>query len=239
MMNSFLDQKPVRFPEEKEFLILAEKGLGDSLEEGLSTAERYAQVFVSMEEGSGLGLSAFLHGVNFRWEDFKKEEGDAFWKWADRATGKAVATVQRRVCVWEWLTGEYIPEDFSESIGNYSVKMLSRAYRVSLRHKKNKYTGRYDFEPSGYEIEPADWLSLSECVDEAMLSNVIDKITGREPNSNRISFKLEDTGEIWFYRGKKSSAVVGELFVNSDSSLVRDGAREAQERLGATEFNEP
>jgi hypothetical protein len=236
-MQTFLDQKPVKLPEENQFYLLAQKGLGESLEEGLDTAEKYARVFVSMEEGAGLGLAAFLHGVNFRWGDFEKDDGDTFWNWADRATGRAVATVQRSVCVWEWLTGDYIPAGHKQGIEAFSVKMLKKAYKVSLRHKKNKHTGKYDFEESGYDVEPADWLALSECVDDAMLVGVMDKITGRDPNSNRMSFKMDETGSIWFYRGKKDSAVIGSLSVRSSSELVRDGIAELLDRAGITEFN--
>jgi len=235
---SMLDQKPMRLPQESEFLALADKGVGDSLESGLETASKYAEMFVSMEEGSGLGLAKFLHGVNYRWQEFEKEDGDSFQAWAIRSTGRAPATIQRRVCVWEFLDGDYIPAEYKESIANFSVKMLSKAYKISLRHKKNKRTGNYDFEPSGYEIENVDWLALSECVDEVALVGVLDKITGREPNANRMSFKVDDKGQLWFYRGKKESAVCGQLFIESESAVVRDGVAEAMERLGATETNE-
>lgn len=235
---SFLDQRPIRFGEEDEFLVLADKGLGDSLEAGLDAASQYAQMFVSMEEGSGIGLSKFLHGVNHRWKDFEPESGDSFQKWAVRSTSRAAATIQRRVCVWEWLTGDYIPAAYRDSIKGFSMKMLSKAYKISLRHKNNKHTGRYDFEPSGYDIDEADWLALSECVDDAMLVGVIDKITGREPNSNRSSFKIDDNGDIWFFRGKKDSAVIGTLSVRNPSKLVQDGIAELLDRAGITERND-
>lgn len=238
MKQSFLDQKPIHFQEESEFLALAEKGLGDSLEEGLDTASEYAQAFVSMEEGSGMGLASFLHGINFRWGEFEKEEGDSFQKWAVRSTSRSAATIQRRVCVWEWLTGDYIPKAYKDAIRGFSIKMLSKAYKASLRHRNNKYTGKYDFEPSGFDLEASDWLSLSECVDEAMLTEVLDKIMGRDPNSNRTVFKLDDNGEVWFYRGKKDSAVIGTLSVHNPSQLVKDGVAELMERAGITERNE-
>lgn len=236
--QTFLDQKPIRFQEESEFLALADKGLGDSLELGLDAASEYAQAFVSMEEGSGLGLAKFLHGVNYRWKDFEPEEGDSFQAWAVRSTSRAPATIQRRVCVWEWLNGDYIPARYRDAIRGFSIKMLSKAYKVSLRHKNNKFTGRYDFESSGFDLEASDWLSMSESADEAMLTEVLDKIMGREPNSNRMSFKLNDNGDIWFYRGKKDSSVIGTLNVRNPSQLVKDGIAELMERAGITERNE-
>jgi hypothetical protein len=238
-MQTFLDQKPIKLPEENQFHLLAQRGIGHSLEEGLLVAEQYARTFVSMEQGAGIGLSEFLHGVNFSWAEFDKEEGDTFWDWADRATGRAVATVQRDVCMWEWLSGDYIPAGHRNGIEAFSVKMLKKAYKISVRHKKNKYTGQYDFEPSGYDVEPADWLALSECVDDAMLVGVMDKITGRDPNSNRMSFKFDaNNGEIWFYRGKKDSAVIGQLNIINSSALVKDGIAELLDRAGIGELND-
>ena len=235
MQQSFLDQKHLRFEEEESsFLDFADKGLGDSLEDGLETAAKYAQVFVSMEEGSSLGFAKFLHGVNFRWAEFEKEKGDTFQRWAVRSTGRAVATIQRRICVWEWLSGNYIPSEYKDAINSFSIKMLSRAYKISVRHKNNKRVGNYDFEASQYEMENGDWLALSECVDEAMLTDVLDKITGKEPNSNRMSFKIDDTGSIWFYMGK-NSATIGQLSLGSESQIVRDGIAELMERASITE----
>jgi hypothetical protein len=236
--QSFLDQKPIHFQEESEFLALADKGLGDSLELGLDAASEYAQAFVSMEEGSGLGLAKFLHGVNYRWKDFEPEAGDSFQKWAVRSTSRAAATIQRRVCVWEWLTGDYIPAAYKDAIHGFSMKMLSKAYKVSLRHRNNKFTGKFDFEPSGFDLGASEWLLLTESADEAMLTEALDKIMGREPNSNRTAFKLDDNGDIWYYRGKKDSAVIGSLSIKNPSPLVKDGIAELMERAGITERND-
>ncbi len=236
-----LDQKPTKITEQVSFHDYAQFALGQALEGGLNTAEDYARQFVSMEEGAGLAFCEYLHGINFRWDSFEKEEkeeGDTFQKWAVRSTGRAAATIQRNVCVWEFLTNGYIPAEYREGIESFSLKMLKKAYRVAVRHKNNKITGQYDFEDAGYEMEAADWLALSECIDESMLNNVIDKITGREPNSNRISFKMDDNGDIWFYRGKKDSAVIGNLNVRNPSQLVRDGIAELMERARITERNE-
>lgn len=233
-----LDQKPVKITEQKTFHDYAQYALGQSLESGLDVAGDYLRQFVSMQEGTGLATCEFLHGVNFRWKDVEKEDGDTFQKWAIRESGLSTATVQRNVCVWEFLTNEYIPAAYREGIEGFSLKMLKKAYKVALRHKNNKYTGQYDFEPSGYELEPADWLSLSECADESMLNEVIDKITGREPNSNRMAFKIDENGDVWFYRGKKDSAVIGHLNVNNPSKLVQDGIAELLDRAGISERNE-
>ena len=83
-----------------------------------------------------------------------------------RSTGLAVATVQRRICTWEFIT-EYVPPEHKDAfMDNWTVGMFSRGYRVAVKHSSNKHVGNYDYLPSGYDIEPADWLALSECVDE-------------------------------------------------------------------------
>jgi len=213
------------------FSDLAKNFLGQSLEGGIDVATRAVQELREMEQGSALGVSEFLHGVNLRWRDFECD--DTFKQWSADATGYNTATVQRKLCSWEWLTGDWIPGAHLDTIKkNFNNRMLSKAYKLSVKHTENKHAGNYDFVSSGYEFEDGDWLSLSECVDEPMLISVIDKVTGREPNVNRVAFSVRDNGDIVFYRGKKDQAVVGHLNVISDSALVKDGVSEVLKKLG-------
>ena len=213
-----------------DFLALADKGLGE-LEEGLDAVGKYVSMFVETERGSSLGLAKILHGVNFLWKDIEKEDGDTFKDWAMRSSGLAKATIQRRICSWEFITEHLPPEHYEALMKNWNINMLSRGYRVAVKHSENKYVGNYDYLPSGHEIEPADWLALSECVDLPMLIGVLDKITGKEPNVNRTSF-TENDGTIWFHRGSKDSVSIGSFNVYSDSPLVQDGISEALDKLG-------
>ncbi len=208
-----------------DFFDLADRGLG-ALEEGLEAVGKYAEMFVASEKGSGLGLSKLLHGVNFHWKEIEKDEGDTFKDWSTRSTGLAIATIQRRICTWEFIT-EYIPPEHKDAfMNNWTVGMFSRGYRVAVKHTPNKHVGNYNYLPSGNEIEPADWLALSECIDDSMLIEALDKVTGKEPNANRIAFSLTDDGDLVFYRGKKHYTVIGTLSVGSHSDLVLEGIQE-------------
>jgi hypothetical protein len=213
------------------FSEIAQNFLGQSLEGGIEVASQAVGKLMEMEQNSALGMSEFLHGVNYHWKEFDADM--TFKKWANESTNYNTAVVQRKVCAWEWLTGEWIPGAYLDTIKkNFNTRMLSKAYRLSLKHSQNKYVGNYDFIKSGYDIEFPDWVALSECRDEPMLIGVIDDITDREPNANRVSFGVSDNGELVFYRGKKDQAVIGSLSVGSDSSLVKDGVSEALKKLG-------
>lgn len=213
-----------------DFIALADEAFG-KLEYGLDVVGEYAYMFVQAEKGSGLGLAKLLHQVNFHWKNVEHEPSDTFEDWALRSTGRDKATIQRRVCTWEFLK-EYVPPQYEETfLKNWNISMFSRGYRVAVKHKRNKHTGNYDLISSGNEIEPSEWLALSECVDSSMLIEQLDKITKKEPNKNRVSFGYRD-GELWFYRGKKEQAVIGSLFDGSESELVQDGITEVLEKLG-------
>lgn len=243
---TFLDQKPVKisykkydeaFSFEDDFLALAEKGVGEGLEDGLQTAEQYARLFVSAEESGGLALGKFLHGVNFRWNDFENEEEEPFWMWSVRATGRALATVQRRICTWEFLDGNYIPKDYYDSIRAFSTKMLAKAYVPFLRHSKNKAVGNYDFVPRDFEVEGKHWLKLSECADEGMVMDVVREITGRE-HADRMTIKIDSKGVLRVYKGRKEYDAIGQLFVDSRSALVQEGIAKLLEDANITEVGE-
>lgn len=230
-----LDQKPVLFKQDESLVSAAEYALGDSLENGLDRAEEYAQQFVSIEENSGLALARLLHGVNFRWSEFETE-GETFWAWSVRATGRALATIQRRICTWEFLDGEYIPKDYYESIRAFSTKMLAKAYVPFLRHSKNKVMGNYDFVPRDFKVSGKHWLKLSECADESMVMEVVRDITGRE-HKDRMSFKMDERGVLWVYKGNKYETI-GQLFVDSESPLVQEAIADFMESAGITERND-
>lgn len=233
-----IDQKPVKLSFDDGGIddviwAMADRGLGESLEEGLGVASEYAQFFVSSEESSGLALAKFLHGVNSRWLDFEREDDDTFWGWSTRSTGRALATIQRRICTWEFLEGGYIPKDYQKSIRAFSTKMLAKAYVPFLRHSKDKQVGNYEFVPRDYEVTDKHWLKLSECADESMVMEVVREITGRE-HKDRKSYKIDERGVLWVYKGNQYETM-GQLFVDSRSPLVQEAIANFMESAGITE----
>ena len=216
-----------------DYITLADQILGHKLEDGLESLGGAVGELVESEKGNGLAICKILHTVNFHWKDIEHDEYPTFDDWACGYTGYVKATVQRRICSWEFVD-QYVPGQHKETLlKNWSVGMLSRGYRVAVKHIRYKKDGNYGYEESGYEIDGGDWLALSECVDMPMLIERLGKITDKEPNSNRVSFSVDLNGEIRFYRGKKDVAVIGYLRSDSKSELVRDGISELMEKIGA------
>lgn len=214
---------------------IAERMLGEALENGIESATRYAVSLVQAEEHSGVALSKFLHGVNSHWLEFETE-GETFPQWSVRATGRELATCQRRLCIWEFLSGDYIPKKYIKRISDFSIRQLSKAYGISVKQVENE-NGYYDFISPEYDISNEQWLALSECRDEGGVIEVVRKITGKEPNSNRNTFRMKN-GELIFYSGKKDGVVLGSLNCRSRDPLVLLGIEEVQERLKAKEITD-
>lgn len=215
-----------------DYLALADNKLAE-LEDGLDALGREMSLLVDGEKGNGLAVCKILHAVNFHWKNIEHDEYPTFDDWATGYTGFVKATVQRRICSWEFVD-EYVPMPHKETLlKNWNVAMLSRGYRVAVKHRRNSRVGNYDYLESGNEIDEADWLALSECVDMPMLVERLDKITGKEPNTNRTAFTVDNDGFIWFHRGKKDSASIGALNYGSESELVQDGITELMEKIGA------
>lgn len=201
------------------------------VEDGLEDSGDYAYAMILAEKGGGLGAAKYLHFVNSHWNEIDHGK-ETFIEFATRKVYKNKYTVIRRVCSWEFLES-YVPSHHKEAfLRNWDVGMFSRGYRIAVKHRANKFNGNLDYLPSGLEIEKADWLALSECVDLPGLIDVKSRIDGKEPNKNRVAFTEKD-GAIWFHRGKKDSAQIGVLYCNLESELVQDGITELLEKIGA------
>lgn len=219
----------------EELSEIADRMLGDALEKGIESATEYAGVLVHAEENSGLALSKYLHGINSHWTDFESD-GETFPQWAVRATGRELATCQRRLCIWEFLHGNYIPKPHRNRIQSFSIRQLSKAYGVAVKQVQNN-EGYYDFVSPDYEISDEQWLALSQSQDENGVIEVVREITGKEPNSNRLSFRIKN-GDILFYRGKKDGVVLGRLNHRSHDPVVLEGIEEVMRLLKAKELEE-
>jgi len=215
------------------FSEIARSLVGQSLEGGFDAVSESMEILRGMEQGSALGVSEYLHGVNYSWKEFCKTHSiddtfkNVFSSWYD------TATLQRKVCSWEMLTGDWIPKEYLDVIKrNYNTKMLNASYRVILKHFQNPHVGNYEYIKSGLDIKTSDYLALSECRDFPAVVDAVKKIKGEDPDKNKVSFTVRDNGDIVFYRGKKDQAVVGHLNVISDSALVKDGVSEVLKKLG-------
>ena len=218
-----------------DFFALAEKGIGE-LENGLEEAARYVDQLVSVEKDSGMGLCKLLHGLNDGWvkSGVDKEEWDSYREWATTRFCLAERTLHKKLCTWEFLQ-VYVPSHFTDTfLKNWNLSMYDVGYKVAVKHRYNKHTGNYDFMESGYEIEPSDWLALSECIDVPMVHEVKGKIDGKEPNANRVNFGFDaNNGAIRFYLGKKEERTIGYFMVDEEDAVIQDGITEALERLRA------
>ena len=225
--------------DEKEILFgVADKALGDSLEEGnLGIAGEALRRFRSLNQASSLSVARLLHGVNFRWRDFDHEEGDTFLEWGVRETGYDKLTITRRVCEWEFLTGGYIPQAFQDRINDYTVRQLDKVYSICVGSEENKRVGNLDIVPEDYEIEHDDWLKLSEAIDDVSVTEAVREIKGKEKNANNMSLKIDDDGVVWVYQGQ-TSQTVGQLFTEKDSELVKKAIRRIMKNAGITPRNE-
>lgn len=219
----------------EELTGIADRMLGEALENGIETATEYAKVLVNAEENSGLALSKFLHSVNSHWKDFETD-GETFPQWAVRATGRDLATVQRRLCTWEFLHGDHIPKKHRGRISQFSIRQLAKAYGIAVKQVQN-HEGFYDFVSPDYEISDEKWLALSQCSDENQVIEVVREITGKEPNANRMSFRVKN-GDLFFYKGKKGGVAIGHLNLRSRDPLVLEGIEEAMRLLKAKELEE-
>lgn len=233
-----LDQKPVVYDGEQESLFsYADRSLGQSLEDGsLDSVAETLRMFRTLGRDSSLAAAKTLHGVNRNWYQLEHEEGESFLEWAVRETGYSGLTIERAICMWEFLFEDYIPKPYRAKIAGHTVQQLHKEYSIRVSCKRSE-EGDYDYVEEDYEITDKQWLALAEAPDTAGVVAVVDKIKGRKGNKNRMSLKIAEDGTLWVFQGKHSETW-GQLKVGSQSELVQKAIRRACENLPITEHND-
>lgn len=233
---SSINQKPVSLQEEETVFALADKAIGDSLEEGsFDLAAGVISSYRSLSRASELGVSKVLHGVNRYWNVVPHEDGDTFFSWSVRATGFVSLTVERHISVWEMLDGGYIPEQFREQIKSHTVRQLFKMYSLVVVPKKN--IDNYGFLEQDYEVDDEEWLALSEASDEKRVGEIVLKIKGKERNKNFMSLKIDERGDVFVHQNGDSFPV-GFLHVHYDHPVVQKAIRRIMDGAGITQRDE-
>lgn len=233
---SSINQKPVSLQEEETVFALADKAIGDSLEEGsFDLAAGVISSYRSLSRASELGVSKVLHGVNRYWNVVPHEDGDTFFSWSVRATGFVSLTVERHISVWEMLDGGYIPEQFREQIKSHTVRQLFKMYSLVVVPKKD--SDRYSFLQLDYEVDDEEWLALSEASDEKRVGEIVLKIKGKERNKNFMSLKIDERGDVFVHQNNETKFCFS-LPVKSRDPLLLKVCRRVMDGAGITQRDE-
>lgn len=230
---SQINQKPIPLKEEETVFAIADKAIGDSLEDGnFDAAFEAISTYRSLSRASELSVSKVLHGVNHYWHHVEHEEGEDFFIWSLRATGYNTRTVERHIGVWEMLSGHYIPEQYRAPIKTHTVRQLFKMYSLVVVPQKKEFC--YDYMEQDYWIEDKDWLALSEATDEQRVAEVVNKIKDRPRNKNFMSLKIDDMGRLYVLQGDKVHQC-GQLFTKSPFEAVQKAVSRICDRSGITQ----
>ena len=230
---SSINQKPASLQEEETVFALADKAIGDSLEEGsFDLAANVISSYRSLSRASELGVSKVLHGVNNYWNVIPHKDGDTFFLWSVRATGFVSLTVERHISVWEMLSGNYIPEQFRVQIKSHTIRQLFKMYSLVVIPRKK--SSNYSFLEEDYEIDDEEWLALSEASDEQRVGEIALKIKGKERNKNFMSLKIDERGDIFVHQNGDSFPV-GFLNLGYDHPVVQKAIRRIMDKSGITQ----
>lgn len=237
-MSHVLSQKIERNPTEEDVIGMGDAALGKCLESGdLSLVAETLRTYRSLDRSSGVGTAKLIHGVNFHWKEFEHEKGDNLLAWAVRETGHDASTIRKRLCEWEFLTGDYVPKPYRRHIQEYTVRQLDKIFGICVTSRENKEVGNLDIVQEDYQITDEHWLRLSEAVDEVMVSDVVREIKDKEKKSNHMSLKIDDNGDLWVYQGK-TERVVGHLNTIDQNEVVQKAIRRITENSGITPRNQ-
>jgi len=138
----------------------------------------------------------------------EKHEGESFLSAAVRKTGLDPTTIKRHVKIQKLLKSGKIPEEEYESIEQSGEKSLVQVANLV---------------DAGYELEPEDWLAISEASgDDRKVGMIARKIKKVPPRSNYLAITINDKGVLVAHTAT-SHEEIGKLYVNSDSLVVQKG----------------
>lgn len=233
---SSLNQKPVTFQEEETVFAMADKAIGDSLEDGnFELAAEAISRYRSLSRVSELGQSKILHGVNHHWHDVDHPDGDTFFDWSVRATGYVSLTIERHISVWEMLSGAYIPQEYRDQVKSQTIRQLFKIFSLVVVPRKTRTC--YEFMTQDYWMEKEDWRDLSEAHDEQRVSEIVSRIKGKERNKNFMSLKIDSKGDVFVYQNNNSEYAFS-LPIHSTNPLLIKTCRRVMDGAGITQRDE-
>lgn len=177
----------------------AQKSILDKVDDVMEAAVReknpeiageYMVALLGVSQVSGLSFAKFLYVMKFQWHTFNRM--DSFEDWAIDKFGKVKKTVNDQVRIWEMLVSGDIDKKYCERFKNMPIRCLIPI--ANLWSQK-------------YEVEPYQWMRLSEAPDPSTVSKIIREIKKVEPkkDSLQIEWLVEEKTITGWKNGKPSN----------------------------------
>lgn len=175
IVTSGLDQHLPTQEAENSLLQRVDNIIQKSIEAGdLSMADDAMQSLLGINRVSGLATAKFIYTMKHGWKYFNQE--DSFENHAWETWGISKATQKKGCRAWEFLISDDIPKEYLEKIKLQGIK--------SIIPMSNLWAQKW-------EVEPHQWLALSNAPDVATVNKLIRQIKNVEPKANSIQMEWD------------------------------------------------
>ena len=154
---------------------------------------------------SGLASAKFIYTFKFNWKNFPQSKYQTFEDYADEKVGYHKSTVKRYFTVWNMFVSHDIPKEYSDKMKNLSIKSL---VPISTMWSQ------------GVQVEPHQWMMLSQATDAATVNKIIRDIKGVEPKKGSIQIEMQPDGTLYAWKDEKRY-FVGTLNVEDKEEVVQ------------------
>jgi hypothetical protein len=152
---------------------------------------------------SGLSLAKLIYTFKYQWDKFNRR--DDFESYIREHAGVTKTTIKRYYTIWEMLVSGDIPKEYAEKIKLQPVRCL-----VSIGTMWKQ----------GWEIEPHQWMRLSQAPDPSTVNKIIRDIKKVEPKKNTLQITMEEDGSLIAWKNDQRY-FVGHLNIQDADEVVQ------------------
>ena len=176
---------------QKEILQRVDDITAEAIENGNpDNAFKAMKSLLGVSQVAGIGFSKFVYTLKYNWKNFKCR--DTFDDRAQDILGRGKKSIDDNFKVWEMLVSPDVPKEYRDKFMNFPIRCLIPIANLWKQ---------------GWDVEPHQWLRLSNAPDPSSIGKIIREIKGVEPKegSLQMEWRAGDKELLVWENGKPNS----------------------------------
>lgn len=120
---------------------------------------------------SGLAFSKFIYVMSFQWKNFGQSKHQSYEDWAIDEFGRQKKSIRDNYNVWSFLVSGDVDKKYVDRFKTMPVRCLIPIANLWKQE---------------WEVEPHQWMRLSEAPDPSTINKLIREIKGKEPKKGSL-----------------------------------------------------
>lgn len=199
-LDQFLPQEQIQ----KDVLERVDLVMQKAVESGNpEIAFKSMKSLLGVTQVGGLAFAKFVYVMGYQWEKFNQR--DTFESQAVTQFGRGKKAIKDNFKVWEMLVSGDIPREYCDKFKLFPIRCL---IPIASLWKQ------------GWEVEPHQWMRLSQAPDPSTIGKIIREIKKVEPKKGSLQITMEEDGSLIAWKNDQRY-FVGHLNVQDDDEVIQ------------------